>query len=372
MLEPQIWTAVPFHFWSVVFFVFGSIVGSFLNVCIYRMPRGESIVHPPSHCPHCGYQIPWYLNIPLLTWLFLRGRCAHCAAPISFRYFLVELITAILYVAAWGQAGRVSTVLALIYCVFLAGLIVAFFIDLEHYIVPDEITLGGIAVGFLGSLAVPMLHGSSSRFDSGLRSALGIGLGGGIIYLIVRVGKVLFGHKRHDLPPDSKLIFGENSLQMPDHEIPYEDIFYRKNDTLEFQAKTVSFQEKTYENVSVRLTSTQLQVGSDRFNPAEVSQMEVVTDSVVIPREAMGFGDVKFMAAIGAFLGWQGVLFCMVMSSLLGALAGGMLVLYHRLRKQDYSTLIPYVPCIAVAAVVWLFWGPKILAWWLDLTLPPL
>jgi leader peptidase (prepilin peptidase)/N-methyltransferase len=85
MLEPQIWTAVPFHFWSVVFFVFGSIVGSFLNVCIYRMPRGESIVHPPSHCPHCDYQIPWYLNMPLLTWLFLRGRCAHCAAPISFR-----------------------------------------------------------------------------------------------------------------------------------------------------------------------------------------------------------------------------------------------------------------------------------------------
>ena len=84
---------VPFHFWSLVFFVLGCIVGSFLNVCIHRMPLGMSIVTPPSHCPHCKYSIPWYLNIPLVTWLALRGRCKNCGAPISPRYFIVELLT---------------------------------------------------------------------------------------------------------------------------------------------------------------------------------------------------------------------------------------------------------------------------------------
>ena len=89
--------AVPFHFWSVVFFVFGTAIGSFLNVCIHRMPLGQSIVTPPSHCPHCNYSIPAYLNIPLATWLWLRGKCANCGAPISIRYFMVELLTGLIF-----------------------------------------------------------------------------------------------------------------------------------------------------------------------------------------------------------------------------------------------------------------------------------
>src|ERR1035441_10123314 len=83
--DSHTWAAVPFHFWSLVFFVFGSIVGSFLNVCIHRMPLGQSIVSPPSHCPHCQYSIPWYLNVPLVTWLYLRGKCRNCGASISTR-----------------------------------------------------------------------------------------------------------------------------------------------------------------------------------------------------------------------------------------------------------------------------------------------
>jgi hypothetical protein len=89
----------------VVFFVFGTIVGSLLNVCIHRMPRGESIVFPPSHCPHCQYAIPWYLNVPLFTWLYLRGRCANCGAKISVRYFLVELLTGVAFLGAWLAYG---------------------------------------------------------------------------------------------------------------------------------------------------------------------------------------------------------------------------------------------------------------------------
>src|SRR5436189_3155802 len=95
--DTQPFAAMPFHFWSAMIFVFGSMVGSFLNVCIYRMPRGLSVVTPPSSCPYCGYRIPWHFNIPLLTWLYLRGQCANCGAPISVRYFLVELLTALVF-----------------------------------------------------------------------------------------------------------------------------------------------------------------------------------------------------------------------------------------------------------------------------------
>src|SRR5215472_1828391 len=155
IFEHRNWAAVPFHFWSVVFFVLGCIVGSFLNVCIHRLPLGQSIVSPPSHCPHCKYSIPWYLNIPLLTWLWLRGKCRNCGAPISIRYFLVELLTGLTFLVCWNVFGRQSAALALIYCGFLCGLIVATFIDFEHFIIPDEITIGGMLVGVVVSVLFP-------------------------------------------------------------------------------------------------------------------------------------------------------------------------------------------------------------------------
>ena len=116
MFDPEIWAQVPFHFWSVVFFWAGAMVGSFLNVCIHRMPRGESVIAPPSHCPHCHYSIPWYLNIPLVTWIYLRGKCAQCKAPISPRYFAVELLTGLAFLGCWLAFGGQSAALALVYC----------------------------------------------------------------------------------------------------------------------------------------------------------------------------------------------------------------------------------------------------------------
>src|SRR5579862_1236531 len=113
IFDAHTWAQVPFAFWAIVFFAFGAVVGSFLNVCIHRMPLEESIVSPPSHCPHCQYRIPWYLNIPLVTWLWLRARCANCRAPISARYFLVELLTALLFLESWLAFGRHSPWLAL-------------------------------------------------------------------------------------------------------------------------------------------------------------------------------------------------------------------------------------------------------------------
>ena len=361
MFDPQIWAAVPFHFWSVVFFVFGAIVGSLLNVCIHRMPRGESIVFPPSHCPHCQYSIPWFLNIPLITWLYLRGRCANCQATISVRYFLVELLTAALFLLTWLKYGALSPAVALAYCLVLAGLIVATFIDFEHFIIPDEITLGGTVVGVALSVVIPGLHGSADRAVGLRQGLLGALAGAGIIYAILRLGKLLFGRQRFALDPGSRVIFTETALVLPGQEIPYEEIFYRKSDAIELDANQVELIDRCYANTSIRLMPNRLQIGDDSFDPETIPQFEAVTDQLVVPREAMGLGDVKFMAAIGAFLGWPAVLFSLMLSAVLGSIVGVVLIAFH---KRAWSSRIPYGPYIALAATLWIFGGKRLVEWW--------
>jgi leader peptidase (prepilin peptidase) / N-methyltransferase len=348
------WSAVPFHFWSLVFFVFGCIVGSFLNVCIYRLPLGQSIVSPPSHCPHCKYSIPWYLNIPLVTWLWLGGKCKNCGAPISARYFFVELLAGVVFLGCWLAFGRQSAGLALAYCVLIAGLIAATFIDLEHFIIPDEITLGGALVGFLCSFFLPRLHGQRTLTDGMGQSLLGIGVGAGLVYLILRGGKLLFGRQRVKLSGETKIIFTETAMHLPDKEIPYEELFYRKSDVIALHARSVELADRCYKDARIRLTPASLRIGDDEFNPEEVPHMEAVSAEVVLPREAMGLGDVKFMAAIGAFLGWQGVIFSLTVSSVIGSFVGVGLILAGR---REWSSRLPYGPYIALAAVIWIFGG---------------
>ncbi len=354
MFDPEIWAQVPFHFWSAVVFWFGTMVGSFLNVCIYRMPRGESVVSPPSHCPHCNYSIPWYLNMPLATWLYLRGKCANCQAPISFRYFLVELLTGLMFLAAWLAFGRHSPAMAIVYCFVLAAFIAATFIDLEYFIIPDEITIGGIVAGFIVSFFVPALHGTTDVPEAMKLSLLGIAVGGGVIYGILRLGKLLFGKQKLQMEPGSKVLFTETSIKLPDAEVPYEDFFYRKSDTIMLEARQVEMIDRCYINVPVRLSPELLVIGEDKFKPEETPYMEVTTDMITVPREAMGFGDVKFMAAIGAFLGWQATIFSLMVSSIIGAAVG---IAFISAGKREWSSRIPYGPYIALAAVIWMFWG---------------
>jgi leader peptidase (prepilin peptidase)/N-methyltransferase len=359
------WSGVPFHFWSAVIFWFGCMVGSFLNVCIHRMPLGLSIVSPPSHCPHCKYSIPWYLNIPLATWLMLRGKCRHCGAPISVRYFLVELLTGLTFLVTWIDHGRQSAWVALVYCLLIAGLIAATFIDFEHFIIPDEITIGGMAAGVLLSFLLPSLHGELTAYGGIKSGLLGLGVGGGLVYVILRAGKLMFGRQRLELPADAKIIFGESSVILPDKEIPYEELFYRKSDVIVLKARTVELVDRGYRDVEVRLSPERLQVGADAFDPEQVKHLEAVSTEITLPREAMGFGDVKFMAAIGAFLGWQATLFCLMVSSVIGAAVGVGLI---ALRKQQWSSRLPYGPYIALAALLWIFGGSGI---WTRLFLVP-
>ncbi len=362
IFDPHNWAAVPFHFWSLCFFTFGCMVGSFLNVCIYRMPLDLSVVSPPSHCPHCKYAIPFYLNIPLVTWLALQGRCKNCRAPISSRYFIVELVTGLAFLSCWLAFGDRdnsfhSMLTALVYGIFLAGLICATFIDFEHFIIPDEVTLGGIGFGFAVSFLLPSLHNVRTNAEGMFQGFLGIVVGAGIIYAVLRLGKLLFGRQKLKLPPATKIIFTETAVCLPDQEIPYEELFYRKSDTVVLQAHTVELVDRCYRDVTVRLSTAALQIGDEKINPADVAYLETVSEAITLPREAMGFGDVKFMGAIGAFIGWQGAVFSLMVSSLLGAAVGTVLIV---MGKREWSSRMPYGPYIAAAAVIYLFGGKRI------------
>lgn len=167
-------------YFAVLAFIFGAMVGSFLNVCICRMPKEESIVSPPSHCPLCKYQIRWYDNIPLLSYLILRGKCRGCGTRISVQYPLVELLNGILTLALFLHFDPLlsSTRTFVFFALFLfsSSLVVITFIDLEHQIIPDEITLPGIVIGFLCSFYLP--------WQGWMNSLFGILLGGGSLLLV--------------------------------------------------------------------------------------------------------------------------------------------------------------------------------------------
>jgi leader peptidase (prepilin peptidase)/N-methyltransferase len=156
--------------------VFGALIGSFLNVCIHRLPRGQSIVRPRSACPSCGAELSWSDNVPIVSYLLLRGRCRGCGAAISIRYPIVEVVTAALFAACWWQFG--FSLLFASRVVLGCSLIVLFAIDLEHQLLPNVITLPGIVVGFAFSLFGP---------PGWLASLLGILAGGGILFAIAEV-----------------------------------------------------------------------------------------------------------------------------------------------------------------------------------------
>ncbi len=262
---------------------FGACVGSFLNVCIYRIPRDESVITPRSHCPKCNTLIPWYLNVPVLSWLVLRGRCASCRETISFRYTLVELFTAMLFLAVfmkWAApaAARMLPIphplLIPVYWLFLAGLILGTFVDFEHFIIPDSVTIGGMVAGPLISALVPVLHGKELWWQGLFSSCVGLFVGFGLLYAVAWIGSKIF------------------------------------------------------------------------------------------KKEAMGFGDVKLMGAIGAFLGWQSVLFTIFISSLLGSVCGLAMIALGQAKMQSR---IPFGPYISAAAAIWLFWGQSIINLYLGL-----
>ena len=359
------WTSAPFVFWSVVFFVFGTVVGSFLNVCIHRMPLDLSLAKPGSQCPKCGFSIPWRLNIPIVSWLWLRGRCRQCAASISPRYLGVELLTGLAFLASWLAFGEQTTpgvLLAVTWGFVLAGLIAATFIDFEHFIIPDQITLGGVAVGFIVSAGLPALHHVTLPAESLMASGLGILVGAGSVFAVLQLGKLLFGKVRVPLEEGESATFTESALHLPGEVVPFEEIFFRNSDTIRLHAKRLELVDRCHMNIDVALSPKRLLIGDESFDPETVPFIKVESDELVIPREAMGFGDVKFMAAIGAFVGWQGALFSLMASAVVGATVGVGLMAIGR---KEWSDRLPYGPYISLAAVIWIFFGEELLNIWI-------
>ena len=239
--------------------IFGAIFGSFLNVCIFRLPNEESIVQPRSKCPNCERIIPWYLNIPIISYVSLLGKCRYCKFRISIRYLIVEVLACFVAIEVYRHIGL--SIEALIWFLFCCSLIVIAFIDISHRIIPNIISLPGIVIGFLFSF--------TNNFISPIESILGILLGGGSLYAIAVVYKKI-----------------------------------RKID-------------------------------------------------------GMGMGDVKLLGMIGAFLGWQSLLFVVLISSLSGSIIGLSFILANRL---DLKYQIPFGTFLAFSAIIYLLYGVDILA----------
>jgi leader peptidase (prepilin peptidase)/N-methyltransferase len=237
--------AFPWFFPAVVF-VFGACIGSFLNVCIYRIPAGQSVVTPGSHCA-CGAPIRWYDNLPILSWFVLRGRARCCGRPFSFRYPCIEALTAVLFAACWLSFPPTKALCGMLLC---AALIVATFIDLDHMDIPDVFTLGLGVAGVALSCALPALHGRQHELfviasvRSGIDSVVGLLVGSGLVLWIALLAEA------------------------------------------------------------------------------------------VLKKEAMGFGDVKFVGAIGAFVGWPGAVFAVFGGAIIGTLWFALALLWHGLFRR--------------------------------------
>lgn len=246
----------------LIVFAFGLSVGSFLNVCIYRIPLNISIAKGRSFCPYCKAKIAWFDNIPLLSFIFLRAKCRYCNQPISRIYPTVELLTGLLFVLSFWKFGLSWQFFSAV--ILLSALIVISFIDLKHQIIPDLISLPGILLGLIFSLLIPGFHW--------LNSLIGVLVGGVFFYLMAWGGQALF------------------------------------------------------------------------------------------KKESLGGGDIKLAAMLGAFLGWQKLIVVLFLSSLLGALVG--LILMLTLKNFREKRIIPFGPFLALASVLALFLGDRLIAFY--------
>jgi leader peptidase (prepilin peptidase) / N-methyltransferase len=354
---------------SAFAFVLGATVGSFLNVCIYRWPVDLSINRPRrSFCPKCKQPIPWHHNLPLISWLALGGRCAHCGARIPFRYFAVELVTALLFLAMWQ---RFPWQVAIAYWIFVSFLIIGTFIDFEHFIIPDRVTIGGTIAGVACSIVVPALMQTDSRVAAGVRAALAAALGYVILWIVLEAGKIAFGRKRIEFDAPTTFTWikrGDDAdFVVGTEESLWSEYFAREKDRLLLHCNEVRIDDREYGNVTLSFRYDRVNADGQVLMLDDVTHISGVTRELVIPREAMGRGDLKFLAAIGAFLGWRGVLFSLFAGSLLGSVIGLVTLVVG---KPVWSAKLPFGPYLAFGALACMFFGETVLRWYGTLLSP--
>lgn len=326
------------------FFALGAIIGSFLNVCIVRMPHGKSVVFPSSHCVHCQKSIAWYDNVPLLSYLILGGKCRNCKTPIGIRYFIVELITAATFLLFYKYYGL--NIILLPYLVMVSGFIVATFVDFEHRIIPDEVSIGGTIVGLIFSLFIPQLHGQDVFWKGGLWSLIGLVVGGGAIYLMGILGNVVIPRSKRkiDIVPKEEFFQVMSPIGKDEFEGLWKELERCGYLTIKGQEADVldSFWEVK--------RAQDLHLGPEFAGLQKKVFQELRMDT-------MGGGDVKLMAMVGAFMGWKCALLSFFLAPFFGALYG----IAEKLRTKQST--IAYGPFLVLGALISLFKGEEIIRW---------
>jgi leader peptidase (prepilin peptidase)/N-methyltransferase len=350
-------------------FLIGACIGSFLNVVIYRVPRGMSVNDPKrSFCPNCKKPIPMWLNLPIISWLQLRGKCRECGAPILFRYIWVEILTGLLFAGVWNHFPPQ----VVIFLWIMAALLVAItFIDSEHLIIPTSLTWAGSLVG-LGACAVsprlPDMAGTAGGWLSGLKhGAIGWVAGFVGLWLVVELGKLAFGKKalKFDKPVEWHLREPEGDedpmcFVISGDAIPWWDMFSRKSDRLLVECADIRVNGESAGTGTLAIRETEITLPDGTIHRlANLKSLGGTASSVVIPREAMGIGDVHLLGMVGAFFGWSGVFFALFAASILAILAAV-------IGRIGFGKQLPFGPFLAMGAGVWAFGGWKIWAWYLD------
>ncbi len=347
------------------FAMFGACVGSFLNVVIYRLPREMSVNEPRrSFCPACKAPIPWYLNLPIISWLLLRGRAACCGVSISVRYWLVELCTAGLFAAlSWCYADTDVMTQALL-CAWAACMIATFCIDWEQMVVLPQLTWGAAAMGVLAALLSPWLVESQALdMSEGLMwSVIGAASGYFLLKIVALLGRGLFGHKKsmYGSPRAWTLQQKDDDLELRigDESFSWRELFMEN-------ANRVELTDATCAEFSTQLGRLIFGVDSVQLPDARIISLEDCErlsgqcGGMLQRREALGSGDALIALSIGALCGWQGVLFALVAGSFIGILAA---MIAHIGRGQ----LMPFGPSFIAGALFWLFYGQQLFFRYLD------
>lgn len=375
---------MPGVFSILVIAVFGALIGSFANVVIYRVPAAKSIVYPGSSCPNCGHKIQPWENIPILSWLFLRGKCSACKQAISFRYPLIELLTALGFgLLAWRWPIELYGLSVLPLLILFAMLVMMSMIDIDHFILPDSLTLPAIAVGILATF----FYAQGSGLPNLEQALIGGAVAAGIIAIINRVGSLIvrrFADTKERLWPLGMdqvnvaavggavagwtwgigaaavslfiNLVSRKTIRLPELSVYALWLLALLVSSLGFWGSPVTGIAGTFiATGSVSIIGALFWWLKDLFSKPDSNQ-EMDDEPV-----AMGFGDVKLAAILGTMLGWQQLLIALFLSFLIGAVGG------VASRLAGGERIIPFGPYLALGGMIALFFGQALLDWYLGL-----
>jgi leader peptidase (prepilin peptidase) / N-methyltransferase len=261
--------------------------------------------------------------------------------------------------------------MAVAYWIFVALVIVATFIDFEHFIIPDQITIGGTVAGLIASIAVPELMNTDSRLAAGVRSLLAAALGYLLLWIVLEGGKIAFGRKRIELDAPTPFSWKRNGddadFAVGEEHNLWSEYFARESDRMLLYCNEATIDGRAFGNVTLEFHYNRVAVEGQEYVLDTIDHISGVVRELQIPREAMGRGDLKFLAAIGAFLGWRAVLFSIFAGSVLGSFVGLFTLI---LGKRVWSAKLPFGPYLAFGALVWMFFGAALIRWYVVLVTP--